>query len=142
MQQQYATSVRWEWISESCNLFTRQWSVWVIMLLVMALVPIAAYLPFIGISMMAAFSDSDGGGAIFSMLLLLYMLVFVAIIICAMPLMAGGLYNAAFKQIRGEQIAVSDIFSGRPYFLRILGASLLIGLAAGLGSILIVGGLI
>src|SRR5262249_17272591 len=63
-------------------------------------------------------------------------------IICAMPWMAGGLYNAAFKQIRGEQISVSDLFSGGPYFLRILGAGLLIGIAAGIGSMLIVGGLI
>lgn len=142
MQQLNAPSVRWEWIGEAWNLFTRQWSVWVMMLVVMFLVPVAAYLPAIALGMMAGLAAQDGGGTIIQTLLLLYLLFFVVIMVCAMPWMAGGLYNAAFKQIRGEQIAVSDLFSGRPYFLRILGASLLIGIAAGIGSILIVGGLI
>src|SRR5262245_10810383 len=142
MQRQYAPSVRWEWISEAWNLFTKQWSVWVMMLVVMCLVPVVAYLPAIGLGMLAALSDQDGGGIIIPTLSVLYMLFFVAIMLCGMPLMTGGLYNAAFKQVRGEQITVSDLFSGRPYFLRILGASLLIGIAAFIGSILIVGGLI
>jgi len=143
MQQLNTPSVRWEWISEAWNLFTKQWSVWVMMLVVMFLVPIVAYLPAIGLGILAAgLADQDGGGTIIQLLSLLYMLVFVAIMVCVMPMMAGGLYNAAFKQIRGEQIAVSDLFSGRPYFLRILGAGILIGIAAGFGSLLIVGGLI
>ncbi|HKQ80545.1 MAG TPA: zinc-ribbon domain-containing protein [Blastocatellia bacterium] len=141
MQQLNTPSVRWEWISEAWNLFTKQWSVWVMMLVAMFLVPVVAYLPAIGLGILAGLAE-DGGGTIIQLLSLLYMLVFVAIMVCVMPMMAGGLYNAAFKQIRGEQIAVSDLFSGRPYFLRILGAGILLGIAAGLGSIVLVGGLI
>src|SRR5262249_9440516 len=59
----------------------------------------------------------------------------------------GGVYGAVFKQLRGEQITVGDVFSGGKYFTRVLGASVLIGIAAGIGGIclaipgLIVGGL-
>ena len=68
-------------------------------------------------------------------------------IICAMSFLFGGLYSAAFKQIRGEQIAVGDLFSGGRYFSRMIGAAILIGIASIIGSILcfipglIVGGL-
>jgi len=33
----------------------------------------------------------------------------------------GGLYNSAFKQLRGEQIAFGNLFSGGKYLARILG---------------------
>jgi hypothetical protein len=68
-------------------------------------------------------------------------------IVCVASWLAGGLYSAAFKQIRGEQIAVGDLFSGGRYFSRMIGALVLVGIAYGIGLMLclipglIVGGL-
>jgi hypothetical protein len=156
MQQQNAPSVRWEWISEAWNLFTRQWSVWVLMNLVMFLAVIMIYVVFsflfsgLFLATLPTTIPQDGEiptAPVFPVgLLLLYPVMFLAFIV-PMTWLFGGFYNTAFKQLRGEQIAVSDLFSGGRYFVRILGAALLIAIAAGIGGVLciipglIVGGL-
>jgi zinc-ribbon domain len=139
MQQLNAPSVRWEWISEAWNLFTRQWSVWVLMILVMALVGMAIYLPFFGIFMAMTPSFPQDGeiptAPEFPVGLFMLYPVLILAILSASAWMLGGIYNAACKQIRGEQIAVGDLFSGGQYFGRILGALLLIAIAANIGGI-------
>ena len=62
MQQVNAPSVRWEWIGEAWNLFTKQWSVWVVMILVTCLVVGLIYLPlyFIAIFSMVPSVSEDG----------------------------------------------------------------------------------
>jgi hypothetical protein len=139
MQPQNAPSVRWEWISEAWNLFTQQWSAWVLMILVMYLVVFAVSLPFIGIIAMMAPTAPSGDEfpmePVFPVgLLALYPVIYV-VILGAVSYLLGGLYNAAFKQLRGESISVGDLFSGGPYFARMLGALLLIAIGAGIGSI-------
>ena len=133
MQQLNAPSVRWEWISEAWNLFTKQWSVWVLMILVMALivflVEMIIYLPIAGMVAMSVSTFPQDGetptAPVFPVgLLLLYPVIFLAIA-TLMSWLAGGLYNAAFKQLRGETIGVGDLFSGKRYFGRMLGAFLL-----------------
>lgn len=138
MQPQNAPSVRWEWISEAWQLFTRQWSVWVLMILVMYLILIAIYLPFIGAIMMMVPTPQEGEAPGFPIgIFALYPVIFL-VIISAMSWLIGGLYNAAFKQLRGEQIAVGDLFSGGQYFGRMLGAMLLIVIAFYIGIFLCV----
>ncbi|HKQ90066.1 MAG TPA: zinc-ribbon domain-containing protein [Blastocatellia bacterium] len=150
MQQVNAPGVRWDWISEAWNLFTKQWSVWVLMILVMCLVMftmyLVIYLPIFGIIMAMTTSIPQDGeiptAPEFPVgIFLLFPLIFLAIA-CVGSWLTGGLYNTAFKQVRGERIAVGDLFSGGKYFTRILGAALLIGIAAGIGSILIIPALI
>jgi hypothetical protein len=41
MQQVNTPGVRWEWIGEAWNLFIKQWSVWVLMILVSGLIVFA-----------------------------------------------------------------------------------------------------
>lgn len=48
----------------------------------------------------------------------------------------AGLMHTALKQMRGETIAVSDLFAGGYAFLPVLGASFLSSLAAGIGFLL------
>jgi hypothetical protein len=150
MQQVNAPSVRWEWISEAWNLFTKQWSVWVVMILVTCLVVGLIYLPlyFVAIFSMAPSVSEDGVVTTGSGFLPIVLLpVMYLAIVCAVSYLAGGLYSAAFKQIRGEQIAVGDLFSGGRYFSRMIGAAILIGIASIIGGMLclipglIVGGL-
>jgi hypothetical protein len=147
--------VRWEWISEAWNLFTKQWSAWVLMILVMSLVMLviyfAMYIPIFGLIVASTPTFPQDGeiptAPVFPVgLLLLYPVFFLAIVGVASWLM-GGIYNAAFKQLRGEQIGLGDLFSGGRHFLRLLGASILVSIAVGIGSVLciipglIVGGL-
>jgi hypothetical protein len=134
MQQLNAPGVRWEWISEAWNLFTKQWSVWVLMLLVTGLIVFAICLPFIGVIGMMMPTPQVGEPFEFPVgVFMLYPIMALAIL-AAVSWLAGGLYNAAFKQVRGEQIAVGDLFSGGKYFARILVAGLLIGIAAMIGG--------
>ena len=151
MQQVNAPGVRWEWIGEAWDLFKKQWSAWVLMILVMILVlgviGLVIYLPFIGvIAAMAPSVSQDGefspASGFLPVVLLIFYPVIILAIACVGSWLAGGVYGAAFKQIRGEQIAVGDLFSGGKYFVRILGASLLIGIAVGIGGICIIPGLI
>jgi hypothetical protein len=139
MQPQNAPRVRWEWISEAWDLFTKQWSTWVLMILVLYLVVLAVYLPFIGIFAVMAPTLPQGDeiptAPVFPVALLaLYPVIYLALL-SAIAWMLGGLYQAAFKQLRGEQIAVGDLFSGGRYFGRMLGAVLLIAIAASVGGI-------
>jgi hypothetical protein len=139
MQMQNAPRVRWEWISEAWELFTRQWSTWVLMILVFYLIALAVYLPFVGLIAMMAPTAPQGDeiptAPVFPVALLaLYPVIYVVILSAAAWLM-GGLYHAAFKQLRGEQIAVGDLFSGGRYFGRMLGALFLIAIAAGIGGV-------
>ena len=145
MQQVNAPGVRWEWISEAWNLFTKQWSVWVLMMLVMFLATLAiylvVYLPLFGVLMaMTPSFPRDGEiptAPVFPVgLLILFPVIFLAIT-CVMSWLMGGLYHTAFKQVRGEQIRVGDLFSGKKYFVRILGAGLLIGIAYSIGLFLL-----
>ena len=48
---------------------------------------------------------------------------------------AGGLWKMALKQIRGEAIGVGDVFTGGSTFLPVWGATLLIGLGTGVGTL-------
>jgi uncharacterized membrane protein len=135
MQQLNAPSVRWEWISEAWNLFTRQWSVWVLMILVMYLIIFAIYLPVFGVVGMMMPTRQIGEPVEFPTgLLALYPIMYL-VVFAVMSWLLGGLYNAAFKQLRGEQIAVGDLFSGGPYFARVFGALLLIAIAALIGGV-------
>jgi hypothetical protein len=125
MQQVNAPGVRWEWISEAWNLFTKQWSAWVLMILVMCLVMGLIYLPFYAIaffSMMPSVSEDGAVSAGAGFLPIVIFPVMYLAIVCVASWLSGGLYSAAFKQLRGEQISVGDLFSGGRHFSRMIGA--------------------
>jgi hypothetical protein len=135
MQQLNAPGVRWEWISEAWNMFTKQWSTWVLMILVMYLVIFAIYLPFFGMISLMIPTPEYGEPVEFPVGIFALYPVFYLVLLAAVSWLISGLYSAAFKQLRGEQISVGSLFSGGPYFFRVLGALLLIAIAAGIGSV-------
>ena len=128
MQQLNAPSVRWEWISEAWNLFTKQWTVWVLMILVMYLiifaVYLAVYLPLFGVILATATAAPDISEPVVAPMFLLVISVMMLVIYTVTFWLYGGLYNAAFKQLRGEQISVGLLFSGGKYLARMLGVVL------------------
>ena len=109
-------------------MFTRQWSVWVLMILVMFLIVVAVYfaifLPLFGVMIATSATtpriSEPIGTSVISLITLLAGLVIETILFW----LYGGLYDAAFKQLRGEQIAVSNLFSGGKYLARMLGVVL------------------
>ena len=50
----------------------------------------------------------------------------------------GGIYQMAVKQVRGESISPADIFSGGPYFLKMLGFNIIFGIAFVVGTLLLI----
>jgi len=128
MQQLNAPGVRWEWISEAWNLFTKQWSVWVLMILVMYLILFAVYfavfVPLIGVMVAAATTAPQIGDSVGTPIVYMMTLAATVVIDVILFWLYGGLYNSAFKQLRGEQITVSNLFSGGKYLARMLGVVL------------------
>jgi len=128
MQQVNAPGVRWEWISEAWNLFTKQWSVWVLMILIAAVIYCAIYLPLFGVMLAAAMTASQVGEPVGTSSVQLMTLLAMLVINIVMTWLYGGLYNAAFKQLRGEQLTVGNLFSGGKYLARMLGIALPFGI--------------
>jgi hypothetical protein len=139
MQLQSSPKVRWEWLGEGWNLFTQQWQGWVLMTLayiIIAAIPLGLiYGLMIGVMLSSIDPNSGAPPQVPVALFLFYPLFVLAILLLSAWLMSG-MYRAAFKQIRGGQVSVGDLFSGGPYFLRMLGALLLMGLLSILGAIL------
>ena len=128
--------VRFETIGESWRWFQQQMGVWIPAILIAGIAYIAASsisnLLFTGSFSGPDFSDwanpatgSKLGGYVAAMLLT----YFVQYALWA------GLFNLAIKQIRGQAISVGTIFDVGGVVLRVLGASFVVGLAAGVGFI-------
>lgn len=128
-----------EWFGEVFRLWSAQWQVWVLQGLVffsLTILPILISY-FVFYFFMIARVIAKGGkapvennlGDIIANFGIFY-LVCIIVSILAMMLIPGML-NTALKQLRGQQIAVSDLFSGIRYFW----PNIAIGLLISLGSI-------
>jgi uncharacterized membrane protein len=83
----------------------------------------------------AAAGDRHGGAAIFGLGTMLIMFVgFIAIMVVAF-IMMGGLYRMAIKQVRGEPIQISDLWSVTDVIGQLALGGLLMGLSIGLASL-------
>lgn len=127
-----------EWISEGWNMFAEEWKVWVLNALVLSgatVVPVvAAYVFFFVVA--AASPRGAGAGLGVAMLGLIFVVAIVVILVNA--LLVGGMYNTAFKQLRGERISVGDMFSAGDRALSVLGAAILVGILTMIGMMLCV----
>lgn len=138
MQPMSAPEVRWgEWIGEGWQMFVNQWSSWVLMILLMFLMMVIPIIPiYLFMFLLVAAADASGGdaGALPFFMFPVMGLAGLVILFGTSYLMSGA-YRAAFKQLRGEQISVGDLFTGGDVFLRVAGALLLIGILASIGGI-------
>jgi uncharacterized membrane protein len=107
--------IRFDVINQAWQLLQRQMGQWVLLTLVYLLVVGAAYalLTFVPVI----------GPVVYSLLAMV---------------LAGGLYKAALKGIRGEGIVVSDLFDVGNIAVPLIVAGVLIGLGAGAAAILLV----
>lgn len=138
MQPVGVADVKWgEWIGEGWQMFVNQWLGWVLIMLVfliLIMIPLAPVYAFVIAAQLASAGSGDvpvEPPAFFWVFLPVFYLV---IILGASFLMAGA-YRAAFKQMRGGQVSVSDLFSGGDVFLRVAGGVVLTGLLTAAGAI-------
>lgn len=130
-----------EWFSESCTLFGREWKVWVLqglLYLMLPLLPVvpglllcyAAFFRFLG-QVAASSASSTGLPALPAELLSGLGLLLVGAIVSSVlaVYLLAGMTRTATKQLRGEPIAVGDLFTAGEVLLPDLAAYLLSTLA-------------
>jgi uncharacterized membrane protein len=138
-----------DWLSEAFNLFGKEWKTWVLQGLATLAIVAAVQFLVIGIAMipmgaaffraMASPNSTTSPGDV-AAILGFYGAIYGSAFLAMFPayfLMTGMLRTAA-KQLRGEPIAVGDLFSGGDVYWQVLGASILAGLAASVGMLLCV----
>lgn len=136
MQQETSATVRWgEWIGEGWQMFVERWQVWVLQMLIVFLVFAIPVVPFYLTIFLNPISRTDGPPELPPLFFPL-MVLMTLVSVLAGAFFWSGLYRTAFKQLRGEPIAVRDLFSGGDIFLRVIGAFIAIGLLSMLGGIL------
>ena len=133
-----APTVKWgEWIGEGWQMFVNQWQSWVVLMLVFAIlicIPVAPIYIFIIGAQIAAATNPDSPPEPPTGLFLFLPFFYLVIILGASFLMSGA-YKAAFKQLRGGQVAVSDLFSGGDVFLKSAGGLILTAILASIGAL-------
>lgn len=138
MQNMDAPNVKWgEWIGEGWQMFVSQWQSWVVLMLVfliIIMIPIVpVYVLAIG-AQLAAATDPDNPPEAPTMLFAFLPIFYLVIILGSAYLMCGA-YKAAFKQLRGGRVAVSDLFSGGDVFLKAAGGFVLTAILTGIGAV-------
>ncbi len=127
------------WIAEGWKLMTARWTTWSLMVLLFGLPVFSVYAASEIISLRMqptqiqslrevltrAMSQSLGIG-----------LVTAFVVAAISAFFFGGLYRAAFKQIRNEEISVGDLFSGSGLYVRVLVTLLIIGALEFVGTLL------
>lgn len=127
------------WIGQGWNLLAARWTTWCGMIFILSLPVAVVY----GVSEVISFRLQPRNvqslreilthvmGQSFGISLL------TALIVTAISaLFYGGLYRAAFKQIRNEEISVGDVFSGVDLYVRVLVTMLIIGALEFVGTLL------
>ena len=133
--------VRWEWISEGWEMYSKQMGNWLLISLVVFLISMIPVIP-IYIFVFAAMglgSHSDpqdiaqilqrGGVGIIAKL----MITFVTAVLTAFAY--SGYYNVVIKQLRGAQISIADFFDGMKYFIPTFGVTALVGAITFIGNL-------
>jgi len=131
--------VRFDTIGDAWRLFQQKMGVWIVAMLITIAVVYGIALVFglllSGLGLVTPTSTS-GQTPEFGAGLLIGSLLYTVAIYGAMGVFAGGLMKMALKQIRGEDIAVGDLFSATDTIGPLIVALLLIGLGTGIGSYL------
>jgi hypothetical protein len=127
-----------DWISGGWNLFTAQWQVWSLMGLVfflpLLIVIGGGYAVFVWQMISAGKRGGDptqffvafGAGLALLLFIILFWIAFVSV----------GMFRAAFKQLDGQKIELSDVWSGGDLVGRMTLTILLVGLLTVIGALL------
>jgi uncharacterized membrane protein len=132
-----------EWISEGWKMFTEQWKTWVINTLIYVLICFSPLLTvaysFYGYMLFQSSQHPRGAQPIApGTLMTFFLLLGVTLIYTTLvaPFFTGGLHQMALKQLRGGRLEIRDLFSGGKFYFQIFIATLLIGIATLIGTML------
>ena len=144
--------IRFEVISEAWQLFTQQMGTWVMAVFLMGVIMmVPGFLMGIGMAAalgLGAAAGDHGGAAIFGLGTMFFMFLGTLAITVLTFIMMGGLYRMAIKQVRGEPIQISDLWSVTDVLVQLAIGGLLMGIAIYIASLfcslpgIIVGGLL
>lgn len=139
-----------DWISGGWNLFVAQWQVWSLMgltlFLPIAILAVVAYVLFF-VQIYSAGTTQKS----FEEFLTVFgasIVLFLGLLLAWISFIAAGMYRAAFKQLEGQTITYSDVWSGGPWTGTMILTMFLSTLLIAIGAILcyipgvIVGGLL
>ena len=124
-----------DWVSEGWSMFAEQWKFWVLCALVSLGILAVPFIPLVIVWIVAMGTMQASPDSAFAALAGVFALEGLGILVVTVigAYFTAGLYRTALKQLRGEQIQVADLFSGGDCFLRVLGASFLIGILTFIG---------
>ncbi len=132
MEQIRSAEVRWEWISDAWKMFSSNPGTWIAMILiVIAFVSLSVSPLFIlGLGALIASGESIGTAAILGLgaVFLLMIPIVILVLLVGGAFLTAGFFRTAIKQARGEEISVSDFFSGGDRVWPIVGYFLLVSL--------------
>lgn len=143
--------IRFEAIGEAWSLFQQNMGVWIgaslICFLIGGIVVAPFYVMLMGAMIGASAAAGDGSrhspaaAALGGGVILMSFLMMAAVLVVSAFLRAG-MFTLALKQVRGQPIAIGDMFSAGRVVVPLLGLVLISGIAEYFGSIAIVGGYI
>ncbi len=138
-----------DWLSESFNLFGKEWQTWVgqgLIFVVLVYGPmLLGYFSFYGVMIAAGISTPSGSsgssqppswmmGSMVTTLVLMLLGVFGGTILALW--LSAGMKRTAAKQLRGEPIRVGDIWSGGDVVIPMIGLGIMMSLASFAGMFL------
>ena len=119
-----SSTVRWEWIPEAWRVFSGGALTWILMQGVVVLFLILAVSPIVfllgGLGVLAS-RDAWAAIAGLSVIAIVMIPLLLAILIGGGAFFVSGFYRTAIRKARGEEIGITDLFSGGDSFLSVLG---------------------
>jgi uncharacterized membrane protein len=142
MQQPRRVDVRWEWISQGWEMYSKQMGNWLVISLIVFLISVIPIGPFYAfmIASLGIGSNSDPQDVLraiqasgVNILATLIMSVMTALI---QAFSYSGYYHVAMKQLRGEQFSVGDFFGGMKNLVPMLGVTGILAAIQFVGNLL------
>ncbi|MFM8392322.1 MAG: hypothetical protein ACKOB4_00155 [Acidobacteriota bacterium] len=140
MEQRRSEPVNWTWITGAWRVFTGSIITWIMMQLLVLVFVVFTISPIVfllgGIGILLSREEWPGLAGL-SVLALFSVPALLILLLVGGAFLTAGLYKAAIKRARGEEIVVTDLFSAGDSFLGVLGFFLLLMVVLGaIGSIL------
>ncbi len=128
-----------DWITGGWRLLTARWQVWCVMMgiFVLPIGMVYGFSQYISLKTQPRITGSFLEIMSRSMTQSLTIGILTAFVVAIVAsVFVGGLYRAAIKQARGEEIEISDLFSGVGLYVKVLVAMLIIGFLEYVGTMM------
>jgi hypothetical protein len=141
MQQPRRADVRWEWIGEGWEMYSKQMGNWLLISLVAFLISLIPIIPiyifiFAALGLGSNSNPQDIAQALQQGGLNIMATLALSVVGAVIQAFAySGYYNVVIKQLRGAQISIGDFFGGMQYFLPMLGITGIMAVITFIGNL-------